>query len=84
MPRWLAEGGKVKLSAAWLIERAGFTKGTREGAVGISTRHSLALVAHQGATAAALRAFAQRVQDGVRERFGVELHPEPVLLGFAD
>lgn len=82
MPRYPASSGQVKLSAAWLIERAGFAKGTRDGAVGISTKHSLAIVNRGGATAAHIVAFAQRIRDGVRDRFGVTLTPEPVLVGF--
>jgi UDP-N-acetylmuramate dehydrogenase len=82
MPEFPAEHGKIKLSAAWLIERAGFRKGTRDGAVGISTRHSLALVNNGGATAAEIVAFARRVRDGVHARFGVTLVPEPVMVGF--
>jgi UDP-N-acetylmuramate dehydrogenase len=83
MPRYPAPSGQVKLSAAWLIERAGFRKGDGEGRVGISTRHSLALVNRGGATAAEVVAFARRVQAGVRERLGVTLTPEPVMVGFA-
>jgi len=83
MPRYPAAGGQVKLSAAWLIERAGFRKGAHEGAVGISTRHSLAIVNRGGATAAEVAAFARRVRDAVRERCGVTLAPEPVWVGFA-
>jgi UDP-N-acetylmuramate dehydrogenase len=81
MPSYPA-GARVKLSAAWLIERAGFHKGTRDGAVGISTRHSLAIVNRGGATAAEVAAFARRVRDGVLARFGVALTPEPVMVGF--
>jgi UDP-N-acetylmuramate dehydrogenase len=84
MPRFPAAGGQVKLSAAWLIERAGFRKGTHEGAVGISRRHSLAIVNRGGATAAEVAAFARRVREGVRERCGVTLTPEPVLVGFTE
>jgi UDP-N-acetylmuramate dehydrogenase len=82
MPEHAAPSGRVKLPAAWLIERAGFRKGTGDGAVGISTRHALAIVNRGGATAAAIVAFARRVKDGVRDRFGVDLHAEPVLVGF--
>jgi UDP-N-acetylmuramate dehydrogenase len=74
----------VKLSAAWLIERAGFAKGQRRGAVGLSTRHALAIVCHEGARAAALVAFAREIRDRVRDRFGVVLVPEPTLWGFRD
>ena len=81
MPRWPQADGRVKLSAAWLIERAGFTRGERAGAVGLSTRHTLAIVAHDGARTADVLAFARRVQDGVEQRFGVRLSPEPVFWG---
>jgi UDP-N-acetylmuramate dehydrogenase len=82
MPEFPSGGGGAKLSAAWLIERAGFRKGTSDGAVGISTRHALALVNRGGATAADIVAFARRVREGVIERFGVALVPEPVPVGF--
>jgi len=81
MPRWRQPDGRVKLSAAWLIERAGFTRGERAGAVGLSTRHTLAIVAHDGARTADVLAFARRVQDRVEQRFGVRLSPEPVFWG---
>lgn len=80
IPRWPADGGKVKLAAGWLVERAGFARGARRGAVGISTRHALALVHHGGGTSAALLALAREVRDGVQARFGVTLVPEPVAL----
>jgi UDP-N-acetylmuramate dehydrogenase len=80
-PRFPEAGGRVKTSAAWLIERAGFHKGDRRGNVGISTKHSLALVNRGGATTAELVAFAREIAAGVRERFGVELHPEPIFVG---
>ena len=79
MPRWAQPDGRVKLSAAWLIERAGFTRGTRAGAVGLSTQHTLAIVAHEGARAHDVLAFARRVQDAVEARFGITLTPEPVV-----
>ena len=73
--------GRVKVSAAWLIEHSGFAKGWGEGAVGLSTKHVLALVNRGGASGQDLRTAARQVRDGVREAFGVELVPEPVLLG---
>ena len=79
LPMWSSADGKTKLSAAWLIERAGF-KGFREGDAGISERHALVLVNHGSASGAQLWAFAQRVRTGVRERFGVELEPEPRIV----
>jgi UDP-N-acetylmuramate dehydrogenase len=81
MPRWPERDGRVKLSSAWLIERAGFRRGHREGAVGLSTRHALAVVAHDGATAADVVAFARRLIATVEARFGVRLTPEPVFWG---
>jgi len=83
MPRFAA-GDQVKLSAAWLIEHAGFPKGTSDGPVGLSTRHALAIVNRGGATASDILGFAARVRAGVHGRFGVSLRPEPVLLGFSD
>ena len=82
MPRFPAEDGRRHRSSrrAWLIERAGFAKGTSDGRVGLSTKHALAIVNKGGATAAAIVAFAVRIRDGVRARFGVTLRPEPVLL----
>ncbi|TYP89598.1 UDP-N-acetylmuramate dehydrogenase [Blastococcus xanthinilyticus] len=76
-PSWPAGDGLVKLSAAWLVQHAGFGRGTREGRVGTSSRHSLALTTSDGATAAELLAFAGRIVDTVRERFGVTLEREP-------
>jgi UDP-N-acetylmuramate dehydrogenase len=70
---------RIKLSAAWLIERAGFSKGFRRGAVGISTRHALALVHHGGGTTTELLALAALIQDSVEQRLGVRLAREPVV-----
>ena len=81
VPRF-PEGDRVKLSAAWLIERSGMSKGTRRGAFGISSRHSLALVHHGGGSAEGLLVLAREIASAVRERFDVHLTPEPVLLGF--
>lgn len=77
---WPAGEGRSKLSAGWLIESAGF-KGLREGDAGISNRHALVLVNHGNASGAQLWSFAQRVMDGVRARFGVQLEPEPLIVG---
>jgi len=74
--------GRFKLPAAWLIEHAGFHKGQRWGAVGISSRHSLALVAHPGATSRQLLEAAHRIRDGVAHTLGIQLTPEPQFLGF--
>ncbi|HKO94842.1 MAG TPA: UDP-N-acetylmuramate dehydrogenase [Polyangiaceae bacterium] len=74
--------GRFKVPAAWLIEQAGFRRGQRFGAVGISSRHSLALVCHAGATSDALVSAARRVRDGVAQAFGVWLAAEAQFLGF--
>jgi UDP-N-acetylmuramate dehydrogenase len=83
MPRWPAPEGAVKLSAGWLIERAGIAKGLRRGAVGVSTAHALALVHHGGGSTAALLELAREVRDAVRSRFAITLTPEPTLIGMA-
>jgi UDP-N-acetylmuramate dehydrogenase len=80
-PTWPEPDGRVKTSAAWLIERAGFHRGYGNGRVGISTKHTLALVNRGGAATAELMALAHEIAAGVRERFGIDLHPEPVLVG---
>lgn len=79
MPRFPESSGRVKLAAAWLIERAGFPKGTRRGSVGLSTRHALSIVSHPGARASDVLEFAASIRAGVRERFGIELTAEPVI-----
>ena len=79
-PRWSQPDGRTKLSAAWLIEHAGFAKGTTVGRVGISRKHALALVNRGGATATELLAFAAEIQARVRAVFGVELVREPIVI----
>jgi UDP-N-acetylmuramate dehydrogenase len=79
-PRFAAEGGAHKVSAAWLIEQAGFGKGLSSGPVGISTKHALALVNRGGATARELLDFAAVIQRGVLQAFGVALSAEPVII----
>ncbi len=81
VPRYALDDGQVKIPAAWLIEAAGFRKGERRGAVGISSRHALALVHHGGGRTRDLVAFAQEIRDRVQQRFGIELRPEPVFAG---
>ena len=80
LPAWPQVDGRCKLSAAWMIESAGF-KGLREGDAGISNRHALVLVNHGNATGPQLWALAQRVIAGVEAKFGVRLEPEPVVVG---
>jgi UDP-N-acetylmuramate dehydrogenase len=79
-PSWPAGDGLVKLSAAWLVQHAGFGRGTRDGHVGTSSRHSLALTTEDGATAAELLAFADRVVADVERQFGVRLEREPTAV----
>jgi UDP-N-acetylmuramate dehydrogenase len=79
-PRFEA-GGRVKTSAAWLIEHAGFTKGYGSGPARLSTKHTLALTNRGGARAADLVALAREIRDGVATGFGVRLEPEPILVG---
>jgi UDP-N-acetylmuramate dehydrogenase len=84
-PSWPAGIGadgaaQVKLSAAWLVQHAGYGRGTRVGKVGTSSRHSLALTTEPGATAAELMAFAQQVIAAVRQKYGVTLVPEPTAV----
>jgi UDP-N-acetylmuramate dehydrogenase len=81
MPSWLQPDGRVKLSAAWLIERAGFARGYRVGAVGLSTRHALAIVALEGARAREVAALARQMRARVEDRFGIRLVPEPAFWG---
>jgi UDP-N-acetylmuramate dehydrogenase len=80
-PAFPEPDGRIKTSAAWLIERAGFRRGYRRGRVGISTKHSLALVNRGGASTAELMDLAREIAAGVQAAFGIALHPEPVLVG---
>jgi UDP-N-acetylmuramate dehydrogenase len=81
LPRFDAGEGLFKLAAAWLVERAGFSKGWGAGRVGVSRKHALALVNRGGATADELLSVARTIGRGVHARFGVRLEPEPVLVG---
>ena len=84
-PRWPLPNGRVKTSAAWLIEHAGFFRGYPGpgGRVTLSGKHALALTNRGSATTADLLDLAREVRDGVRAAFDVELAPEPVLVGCA-
>lgn len=82
VPHWPEPDGRVKTSAAWLIERAGFAKGHGDPAtIAISSKHTLALTNRGGGTTTLLVALAREVADGVRRELGVELEPEPVFVG---
>lgn len=80
-PSFRIADGRVKVPAAWFIERAGFRKGYADGAVGLSSKHPLAIVNRGGATATEVVRFAAMIKRRVAERFGVWLRPEPVFLG---
>jgi len=81
VPSYPALETHKKVSAAWLVERSGFTKGFGFGRVGISTRHALAIVNRGGATAADVLALKEQIQHRVEEIWGVRLEPEPVMVG---
>ena len=82
VPGYARADGRVKVPAAWLIEQAGFRKGHADGAAGISTKHTLALVNRGGATAADIVRLAAGIKRAVADRFDVMLRSEPVFLGF--
>ncbi|MFI5926007.1 UDP-N-acetylmuramate dehydrogenase [Micromonospora sp. NPDC051543] len=81
-PSWPGADGLVKVSAAWLIDKAGFTKGhPGPGGVAISSKHTLALTNRSGtASTGDLLTLANTIRDKVHARLGVTLHPEPVLV----
>ncbi len=80
-PLFDAGDGRLKTSAAWLIERAGFAKGTRHGGAATSSKHALALTNRGDATTQDLLALAREIAAGVQRDFDVALQPEPVLVG---
>ena len=81
-PRWPVDGNRIKTSAAWLIEHAGFGRGYGlPGPAALSTRHTLALTNRGSAKTKDILELARTVRDGVRAAFGIELQPEPVLVG---
>jgi UDP-N-acetylmuramate dehydrogenase len=82
IPRYPAPVGKVKTAAAWLIEQAGFSKGYSLGSAGLSTKHTLALVNKGDARAEHILRLAREIRLRVHDKFGVDLVPEPVFVGF--
>lgn len=82
VPRWDMPGDRVKLAAAWLIEHSNLPKGFRLGPVGLSPHHCLVVVAHDCCEAADVVALSHHIRLSVRDRFGVELTPEPRFWGF--
>jgi UDP-N-acetylmuramate dehydrogenase len=82
IPSYPALETKKKVSAAWLVEHSGFARGYGFGHVGISTKHALAIVNRGGATAGEVLALKDQIQQRVEEIWGVQLEPEPVIVGF--
>jgi UDP-N-acetylmuramate dehydrogenase len=80
-PPHFPSGDAVKLSAAWLIEHAGFAKGFVHGNVGLSSKHSLAVINRGGGTAREVKELVAMIQERVREQFGVAILPEPNFIG---
>ncbi len=83
VPSFKTDENSVKVPAAWLIEQSGFQKGYIKGNAGLSTRHTLALTNRGDATAKEILELKNEIQSKVKEKFGVELIPEPVFVGFA-
>ena len=82
VPNYPALEAQRKVSAAWLVENSGFSKGYHLGHAGISSKHALALVNRGGATAAEIVALKDEIQQKVANFWDVTLEPEPVMLGF--
>jgi UDP-N-acetylmuramate dehydrogenase len=82
LPRYPAADGQVKLAAAWLVEQSGFSKGYSLGPVGISRKHTLAIVNRGGATAKDILALKDEIEKKVFDVWGLTLQPEPVFVGF--
>jgi UDP-N-acetylmuramate dehydrogenase len=80
-PRFAQPDGRVKTSAAWLIERAGYGRGFGDGPARVSSKHSLALTNRGAATAGDVLDLARQIRAGVERAFGITLVPEPVLVG---
>jgi len=82
VPSYPALDAQRKVSAAWLVERAGFHKGFTLGAAGISKKHALALINTGGARAAEIMRLKDEIQHAVLEAWGIALEAEPVMVGF--
>ena len=82
-PHYLMDNDGVKIPAAWLIQQSGYARGHVDGAVGLSTKHPLAIINRGGATARDILRLAHRIKLAVRERFDINLRPEPVFVGFS-
>jgi len=82
LPAFPAPDGRIKLSAAWLIEKSGINRGYVYGNVGTSTKHALAIINRVGGTASEISELKEMIQQRVFETFGIALRPEPVFVGF--
>jgi UDP-N-acetylmuramate dehydrogenase len=82
IPSYPALDAQKKVSAAWLVEHSGFSRGYGHGHVGISRKHALAIVNRGNATASEILAFKDAIQQRVEDIWGVVLEPEPVFVGF--
>ncbi|MEP6901371.1 MAG: UDP-N-acetylmuramate dehydrogenase [Actinomycetota bacterium] len=82
VPNFGVDAASVKIPAAWLIEQSGFHKGYCKGNAGLSTKHTLAITNRGNATAKDILLLKNEIQFKVNEKFGVELNPEPVFVGF--
>jgi UDP-N-acetylmuramate dehydrogenase len=82
IPSYPALDAQHKISAAWLVEHSGFSKGYAAGAAGISHKHALALINHGDAKASDMVALKDEIQRGVEKAWGILLDPEPVFVGF--
>jgi UDP-N-acetylmuramate dehydrogenase len=82
IPSYPALDAQKKISAAWLVEHSGFSRGFGSGSVGISRKHALAIVNRGDATAAEILAFKEVIQQRVEEIWGIHLEAEPVFIGF--
>lgn len=84
VPKFAAGENSLKIPAAWLIERSGFEKGFRCGRVGLSANHTLAIVNFENAAARDVLNLKNLIQSKVKEKFGIELKPEPIFVGFEE
>lgn len=81
IPSYSVDDATLKIPAAWLIEKSGFQKGYVKGNVGLSAKHTLAIVNLNNAAAKDVLALKEEIQTQVKKRFGIELQPEPIFVG---
>jgi len=80
-PRWPTSDGRIKISAAWLIQRSGIEKGYTHGGAQISSKHVLALTNSGGASSTEILELAREVQEAVMEKFAITLEAEVNIVG---